>query len=141
MTPVTTPGLCFFLSRLPCPETTPAMKCASPALFSTIHVPAGSEVSETLHESTHARIQRIVSCSHASPDGCWYDQPDDEWVAVLEGGATLEFEGGENLMLGPGDHIFIPRHKRHRVRETATRTVWLAVHLKPSATPPGTTQA
>lgn len=118
------------------------MKCASPALFSTNHVPAGLEISEILHESSHATIQRIVSSSYASPDGFWYDQPHDEWVAVLEGGATLEFEDGEVLPLNTGDHIFIPRHKRHRVRETAPRTVWLAVCLKPPATaggPPGPT--
>lgn len=113
------------------------MNCASPSLFSPVHVPAGSEVSEVLHEGADARILRIVSSSYTSPDGFWYDQPYDEWVAVLEGGATLEFDDGAVLPLGTGDHTFIPSHKRHRVRETAPHTAWLAVCLKPPTTPAG----
>ena len=135
MKPVTTPGLCFFLSRLPCPETAPAMKCASPALFSTNHVPAGLEISEILHESSHATIQRIVSSSYASPDGFWYDQEETEWVVLLQGRAVMSFENPitgviNPVPLKPGDWIEIPAHARHRVESTSPDepTVWLAVH-------------
>lgn len=79
------------------------------------------------------RIERIVSRGHASPPGGqWYDQDRDEWVIVLRGAAILEFEAGsESIELGPGDHVTIPAHARHRVTWTdpETETVWLAVHF------------
>ncbi len=79
-----------------------------------------------------ARIERIVSQGQASPPGFWYDQDQDEWVAVLVGSAGLRFEDcPEILELRPGDHVLISAHRRHRVEWTdATRpTIWLAVHL------------
>ncbi len=80
------------------------------------------------------RIERIVSTGQASPPGFWYDQPWDEWVAVLTGAARLRFETEpEDRHLNPGDHILIPAHARHRVEWTSAEppTIWLAVHSKP----------
>ena len=80
------------------------------------------------------RIERIVSTGQASPPGFWYDQPWDEWVSVLAGAGRLRFENEpEDRRLGPGDHVFIPAHARHRVEWTSAEppTIWLAVHLKP----------
>lgn len=88
------------------------------------------EASEVLLDHGAARIERIVSHSHASPPGFWYDQDGDEWVVVLCGDATLEFEGGDLVALKSGDYLTIPRGVKHRVRETAPETLWLAVHLK-----------
>lgn len=99
-------------------------------LFSSLPTAPGTEEFTTLLASGGTKIERIVSCSHASPDGFWYDQADDEWVLVLEGTATLEFESGTPVEMKAGDHLFIPRHTRHRVSRTAPRTVWLAVHLQ-----------
>lgn len=74
------------------------------------------------------RIERIVSHGDVSPAGEWYDQQDDEWVLVLEGEGELEFANpSELVLLGEGDWIFIPAHRRHRVVRTADPTVWLAV--------------
>lgn len=77
------------------------------------------------------RIERIVSTGQASPEGFWYDQDGAEWVLVLAGSAGLLVEGeAEPRVLGPGDHVFIPAHVRHRVAWTdpAQPTIWLAVH-------------
>ncbi len=75
------------------------------------------------------RIERIVARGQASPDGFWYDQASHQWVALLEGAARLEFEGGSEVELAPGDHINIRAGTRHRVAWTAPdrATVWLAV--------------
>ncbi len=75
-------------------------------------------------------VERIVSHGHTGPEGEgeWYDQERDEWVAVLEGEARLLFEDGKELALGKGDHVFLPRHVRHRVLRTSSPCVWLAVH-------------
>jgi cupin 2 domain-containing protein len=78
------------------------------------------------------RIERIVSQGHRSPEGFWYDQDWDEWVLVVGGRACLEMEGRpEPVELGPGDHLVIPSHTRHRVAWTDPRenTIWLAVHI------------
>ncbi|WP_310493688.1 cupin domain-containing protein [Dechloromonas sp.] len=77
------------------------------------------------------RIERIVSTGQCSPEGFWYDQPEGEWVAVLQGQATLRFEDTpEPVRLNPGDFIDIAPHRRHRVEWTDPEqpTVWLAVH-------------
>lgn len=84
----------------------------------------------TLLENSAAKVERIVSHSHSSPAGFWYDQADEEWVIVLSGSATLEFAGGERVELNTGDFLTIPRHVKHRVARTSEETIWLAVHIK-----------
>jgi cupin 2 domain-containing protein len=77
------------------------------------------------------RIERIVSTGQASPPGFWYDQDWAEWVIVLAGSAGLLIEGEPApRVLGPGDYLHLPAHKRHRVEWTDADqpTVWLAVH-------------
>lgn len=77
------------------------------------------------------RIERIVSTGQSSPPDFWYDQPDGEWVVVLQGEAHLRLadEAGPRH-LQAGDFIDIPPHCRHRVDWTAPDqpTVWLAIH-------------
>jgi cupin 2 domain-containing protein len=77
-------------------------------------------------------IRRIVSTGQASPPGFWYDQPHDEWVILLSGAAGLAVEGEAERRLEPGDYVFLPARKRHRVTFTAADepTVWLAVHIR-----------
>lgn len=84
----------------------------------------------TLFESSSVKIEKIVSYSHGSPAGFWYDQAEDEWVIVLRGAAALEFAAGEIVEMKEGDYLLIPRGVRHRVARTGENTVWLAVHLK-----------
>ena len=95
-------------------------------------VPRRAEREEflTLYENSSAKIERIVSHSHGSPPGFWYDQNWDEWVIVMRGSATLEFEGNESVELNEGDYLTITKHVKHRVARTSPETVWLAVHVK-----------
>ena len=88
------------------------------------------ELCSVLAQSGSARIERIVSDGHASPEGFWYDQGRDEWVLLVSGSAVLEFEDGR-VELNPGDHLLIPAHRRHRVESTSPtgKTVWVAVFL------------
>lgn len=91
------------------------------------------ELVENLFSGSAFRAERIISMGHASPAGFWYDQPHDEWVMVLKGRAGLRFEVGEQIMeMGPGDHLTIPAHCRHRVEwtDSATETIWLAIHYE-----------
>jgi cupin 2 domain-containing protein len=78
------------------------------------------------------RLERIISQGHATPAGSWYDQPQDEWVLLLQGSAGLSFaEGEETLTLRAGDCLLIPARQRHRVEWTDPQdaTVWLALHF------------
>jgi cupin 2 domain-containing protein len=100
-------------------------------LFANIPPHLPTELLTTLLESPNVRVERIVSHGHASPEGFWYDQAQNEWVLLLQGAARLRFEGEtQPVELNPGDFLNIPAHQRHRVEWTtpAEPTVWLAVH-------------
>ncbi len=95
------------------------------------HTVGDEEVFETLLERPGLRLERIVSRGQVTPPGQWYDQEQEEWVAVIAGCAHLRIEGhGALLVLKPGDSVYLPPHCRHRVEWTATDevTVWLALH-------------
>lgn len=76
------------------------------------------------------RLERILSRQHATAEGVWYDQSEDEWVLLVRGSARLRFADGRQQLLRPGDYLLIPAHCRHRVEETDPEadTVWLALH-------------
>ena len=79
------------------------------------------------------KIERIISQGQTSPPGFWYDQAWNEWVIVLKGRATLQFEHEPVAReMGLGDYVFIPARRRHRVAWTEPQqpTVWLAVHFE-----------
>ncbi|THF63037.1 cupin domain-containing protein [Pseudothauera nasutitermitis] len=97
-------------------------------LLAALPPPGDEEAFETLLETPHCRIERIVSHCHASPPGFWYEQADDEWVMLAQGSARLAFDDGRALDLAPGDWVRIPARLRHRVEATGPATVWLAVH-------------
>ena len=52
-------------------------------LFADIPAATPEESIEPLLDAPGVRIERIVSWGHASPEGFWYDQDQDEWVIVL----------------------------------------------------------
>lgn len=90
-----------------------------------------NECFESLIQTREVKIERIISLGHASPEGYWYDQQQNEWVLVIKGRARLHFEGSDTMIsLEAGDYINIPSHRRHRVEWTdpAEETIWLAVH-------------
>lgn len=91
--------------------------------------PAAGEVFDELLRRGPVRIERIISS--AAPEDVLYDQPQDEWVLLLQGEAGLWVEGDE-LRLSAGDALFIPAHTRHRVTATAgdPPCIWLAVHIE-----------
>lgn len=115
-------------------------KSAPPTLnLLSILSPSGAdEAIETLLKGNGLRVQRIVSCGHASPAGFWYDQQEAEWVLVMSGRARLTIEGEtKDRELGPGDSVFLPAHCRHRVAwtEPGEQTVWLAIFVDPRLSP------
>jgi|CXWL01.1.fsa_nt_gi cupin 2 domain-containing protein len=100
---------------------------------------AAGEAFDLLVEQPEAgvRVERIVSPpGFSGADGAWYDQDEDEWVAVLAGAGCLELAGrSEPIRLLPGDWLRLPAHCRHRVAAThpTVATVWLAVFYPAAA--------
>jgi len=89
---------------------------------------------EVLLERQRVKVERIVSRGHRTPEGAWYDQETDEWVLVLKGKAGLRREGHQKAkVLIPGDYVYLPAHKKHRVEWTDEKveTVWLVIHFNP----------
>ena len=88
------------------------------------------EIFETLHKNENLQIERIITQKPFELPGEWYDQEKDEWVLLLEGEAELEFKDEFPIKLFKGDHIFIPAHKIHRVKQSAIdqKCIWLAIH-------------
>jgi len=101
------------------------------SLLDTAAARSDREVVDLLCERPGARIERIVSAGQTTQPGQWYDQPGDEWVALLAGRATLRLGDGARVELSAGDWLLIPAHLRHRVEATSADPpcVWLAVHF------------
>ncbi len=97
-------------------------------LFANVPENKVEESLETILTMPNVRIERIISHGHASPDGFWYDQDQNEFVVLLKGAARLRFEDGE-IDVQPGSFINIPAHERHRVEWTTPSepTIWLRV--------------
>lgn len=107
----------------------------TPPLFNFLDVPrpeAPGETLEVLLARKGVRLERIVSLAHATPEGEWYDQRQDEWVMLAAGRAALLIEGEEKAReMKAGDCLLLPAHCRHRVTWTdpESPSVWLALHI------------
>lgn len=95
-------------------------------IFDLPQFPLTEELTTILAENENVCIERIVSTGQTSD---WYDQDESEFVVLLQGTATLEFDGDEIVELAKGDMLMIPPHKRHRVIYTSSEPycVWLCV--------------
>ncbi len=65
--------------------------------------PDGGERSEEILRRPGVRLEAILSEGHISPPDFWYDQDEDEWVAVLQGEGEIEFDDGRRERLLPGE--------------------------------------
>lgn len=100
--------------------------------ISGLPLSSDAEHFETLLEGKKFRLERIVSQGHTTPSEQWYDQPAEEWVLLLAGRASLEFEQGSMTHLTAGDCILLPARMKHRVSYTSYNPpcIWLAIHFE-----------
>lgn len=101
-------------------------------LFNDVPEALPDELFQTLVQSGDMKIERIISRGHSSPEGEWYEQPQNEWVVLLSGAARLTVDGvTEPVELLPGDHLMLKAGLRHRVDWTCSdkTSIWLAVHF------------
>jgi cupin 2 domain-containing protein len=93
-------------------------------LRSSAGAPPTGEDTHRLADFDGAVVDQILSGSLDGPVD--YRQDEDEWVVLLDGGATLDVEE-DRLHLGPGDWVLLPAGTPHRLVETEPGTSWLAV--------------
>ena len=88
------------------------------------------ELFETILKNQNLTVERIISTGQTSPAGFYYDQPQDEWVLVLQGEAILSFEDNKAIKLIAGDFFLLSAHQKHRVDYTSSEPpcIWLAIH-------------
>jgi cupin 2 domain-containing protein len=104
---------------------------AKGSLFRNLPDAMNEERAEELCRSKSFRIERIISAGQVSPTGFWFDQPEEEWVVVVQGRAeVLLLDPNETIHLSAGDWLMIEAHRKHRVEATCRQplTIWLAVH-------------
>lgn len=101
---------------------------------------AGHEHLQTLLQARGVRLERIHSCGAATAPGDWYDQTEGEWVLLLQGHADLRFTDPDaSCHLSPGDMVWIPPRRRHRVERTdpGAGCLWLTLFIEPGLAPSG----
>ena len=101
------------------------------SLFEGIPSELPEELFDTISSTDDVNIERIVSRGHASPEGFWYDQENNEFVLVVKGSAGLKLENEDDIVvLKAGDYFNIEAHVKHRVEwtDSTCETIWLAVH-------------
>jgi cupin 2 domain-containing protein len=97
-------------------------------LLAEARPPASGEHFQTLLEHRNLVIERIVSS--ALIERVRYVQPQDEWVMLVSGEATLDC-AGESIHLVAGDYLFLAAGVPHTVERVSAGALWLAVHLHP----------
>ena len=87
-----------------------------------------------LLQASQWRLEHIISHGQPTDAGCWYDQPDPEWVLLVRGVATLRFAAGDSLEFKAGDCLLIPARLKHRVESCSPDAVWVALHYREPGT-------
>lgn len=92
---------------------------------------AAGEVFTELLSRPNVRLERIVSEGQVTPAEVPMVQETDEWVLLLAGESALRLGDAADIILRPGDHVFIPAGTPHWVTRTSVTppAVWLALHL------------
>jgi len=95
-------------------------------IFEPPDLPLSNELITILYEGGNARVERIISTGQVSD---WYDQPETEFVVLLQGSAVIEYGNGKTAALSKGDSLLLKPHERHRVSYTSNDPpcIWLCV--------------
>lgn len=83
------------------------------------------EVEQLLYEDEKIKVSLTYSLGQTTE---WYDQPQREIVALVEGEAVLEYEWGVR-QLSKGDVLVIEPHERHCVAKQS-KCIWYCIFEK-----------
>ncbi|MEN9878665.1 MAG: hypothetical protein RLZZ158_1704 [Cyanobacteriota bacterium] len=122
----------------PPPPPAPGKKPGLTNLFRSLPPAAGSERVQLLLEGRGLKLELIHSCAASTPAGQWYDQPLGEWVLLVQGSAQLRFADADRAQqLQPGDLLWIPPHRLHRLESSdgGRGCLWLTLFVAPELEP------
>ena len=92
---------------------------------------AQDESVEILYENDFIRVEYVKMTSKVSPEGFWYDVPEDEWAFLISGYIVFEYRStGEIIRYKNGTSFTIPSHTVHRLLGTAQDCAVLCVFSK-----------
>ena len=100
--------------------------------FDNIPADLSQEVFQDIVSKDNVKIERIISHGQSTPSDQPYIQNNHEWVILLKGQAAITFDDDHSeIILNPGDYLFIEKLRPHRVLWTLKdqTTIWLAVHF------------
>lgn len=85
-----------------------------------------------MHLAKKIQIERIISTGQTTLYGQWNDQPNYEWVILLQCESELFYKDDMRIKLKAGDFLLIPTHTKHWVEYTSFESlcIWLSVHGK-----------
>jgi cupin 2 domain-containing protein len=88
------------------------------------------EAVDTLLQTKHVRIERMVLTDESTPD--WSDHDVGQWLILLRGSAAIDFYGEIGLrQMRVGDYLFVPPHQKHKITVTSkVPSVWLVVFVR-----------
>ena len=86
------------------------------------------EIKEVIFEKKDLCLETIKSNGAVSEKDFWYEQKEDEFVYLLSGSATIEFEN-KTIELETDKKIIIKKGQRHRIAKTSIDTVWLCLYF------------
>ncbi|SMB85804.1 cupin 2 domain-containing protein [Desulfonispora thiosulfatigenes DSM 11270] len=97
-------------------------------IYDLPQLPLTEELVTNLLKNKNVRVERIISAGQTTD---WYDQDETEFVILLQGNASLEFENKE-VSLKQGETILINAHEKHRVSYTSSEPpcIWLCIFTK-----------
>lgn len=96
-----------------------------------VNYSAQEEHVDSLYKNKQIHIKRIVSHGQLTPPDQWYDQSEVEWVVLVQGQASLEFEKGNMVHMEAGDYLKIDAGNRHKITYTSKYPpcIWVAVYI------------
>ena len=94
-------------------------------IFEIKKIPESEEILEILAQSDNIRIERILSNGQTTD---WMIQDEKEFVVLLQGNATIEFDDRE-IHLSKGDTLMINEKEKHKVSYTSESPIciWFCV--------------
>lgn len=115
------------------PQQPPSVTAGNLFASDGLTISQDKEYTESFIKREHLSLERIISKGHITPPGYWYDQDQDEWVVLLKGRASIEFENRHVIHLEEGDYLMLQAGLKHRVIYTSKDPpcIWLALHIKP----------
>ncbi len=99
-------------------------------LLSCSFPPSGEERRYLIQRALNWRLELIVSCALSNDENFWNQQPEDEWILLLRGSASMMLKSPDEVIdLSVGSHLHLIPNRPHRLLRTdsAPGTAWLAL--------------